>query len=372
MAVAVYGATGHLGRMVVNELGQRRNSVIIIGRDREKLARLRDHHGSAVVADARVADGPISAIDGQTFADCQVVINCAAPLAELGGPVAAAAIDVGAHYLDPAGQQAYIRDFLDGFDVPARTRGVVAVPACGFDYALGDCLVRLVADQQETARTVMVAYALGGRDVRRNSLQGAVGSDSRGEVVYLGGQWQPAPWWRVSRARFPFPSGTRTVTRYGSGEVVMVPRHTRSESVESFITVDALSPSPLLAPFFPYLRPTAAGLLRTPARRWLGALTRRLGRRTPVTVGAGGGTDVVDPASDFEIGAVATYPAARRAAFLSGTHTHRLTAVILANATARLTAPGFPRTGALTPAMAFDPGEFLDGLAAYGIRWRLE
>ena len=347
MTVAVYGATGHLGRLVVDELVQHNNSVIIIGRDRAKLASLRDRHGPAVIADARVVDGGIPGISAQAIADSQLVINCAAPLAEFGGPAATAAIEVGAHYLDPAGQQSYIRDFLDRFDAAARARGVAAVPACGFDYTLGDCLVRLIADEKETARKITVAYALGGQDVRRNSMRGAVGSDNRDETVYQAGQWRPAPWGRVSRARFPFPSGTRTVTRYGSGEVITVPRHTPAMSVESFITVDALSPHPLLTPFFPYLRPAAAGLLRTPARRWLGAMTRQLGRRTRVTADAGAGTDADDPASDFEIGAVAAYPQTRRTAFLSGTHTHRLTAIILASAAGRLLAPGFARAGAM-------------------------
>jgi short subunit dehydrogenase-like uncharacterized protein len=374
MTVAVYGAAGHLGRLVVTELSQRKYPLVLSGRDREKLASLGDYDGLAVIREARVVDGGVSP---HVFDDCQVVINCAAPLAELGGPVAVAAINADAHYLDPAGQQAYIHDFITRFDESARLRGVAAIPACGFDYALGDCLVRLTADSGETARKITVAYALAGQDVRHNSLRGAVGSDNRGEVVYQAGRWRPAHWGRVSRARFAFPSGPRTVTRYGSGEVVTVPRHTPTASVESFITVAALSPHPLLTPFFPYLRPAAAGLLRTPARQWLGALAQRVGHRgPPATDAAAGtdaaGTDAADPASDFEIGVVATYPTARRAAFLSGMHTQRLTAVILANATDRMLAPGFQRTGALTPAMAFEPGEFLDALTAHGIGWRRE
>ena len=39
--------------------------------------------------------------------------------------------------------------------------------------------------------------------------------------------------------------------------------------------------------------------------------------------------------------------------------------------TSGLTADGEPRSGALSPAEAFDPAEFLDSLAGY-LTWRIE
>ena len=56
---------------------------------------------------------------------------------------------------------------------------------------------------------------------------------------------------------------------------------------------------------------------------------------------------------------------------VEGTDTYGTTAVIAVECTRRLV-DGQARSGALAASQAFEPGEFLDRLAAYNIRSRIE
>ena len=57
--------------------------------------------------------------------------------------------------------------------------------------------------------------------------------------------------------------------RYGSGEVITVPRHTSTAAVTSLITASSWSPHPSLTPLMPWIRPVAAAIRRSPLRRAL-------------------------------------------------------------------------------------------------------
>ncbi len=360
--IGVYAATGRLGQVVAREIAGRGAPLVLAGRDQGRLRALAAQLPRALARPAP-ADEPAAlraAAEG-----CDVLVNCAPPLRSLSEAVARAAVDAGADYLDAAGEQGAIRALFERLDGPARERGVAVVPACGFDYALGDCLARVAAGGLEPVDRITVAYALDSTDTRRGSLRGAVESDHAGELVYRARRWRPAPAAGVSRATFDFPgTGRRTVTRYGSGEILTVPRHTDVDTVESFITVEALAPHPLLAPALPYLRPLAAMALRTPLRRPLRAAVRSLQRRHGGPAGA-----AADPGSAFTVAAVARSGGARGCAYARGVHTQRLTAVILAEAAGRLAGGGPRRAGVLSAAAAFDPGGFLDALAAEGVEW---
>lgn len=103
--VAVVGAYGVVGRRVCEALGGL--SVVRLGR-------------------------------GEPMVDAKVVVNAAAPLRESALAVLDAAIARGAHYIDVGGEQAVMREIYEARESSARRAGIVALPGCGLDGAIGD------------------------------------------------------------------------------------------------------------------------------------------------------------------------------------------------------------------------------------------
>jgi short subunit dehydrogenase-like uncharacterized protein len=359
MPVAVYGATGRTGRLVVSELASAEVDCVIGGRDSRRLGELAGRQRTVVDArPARLEDpGSLKALlDG-----CEVVVNCAGSLA--GERLVGAAIETGAHYVDPAGEQPFIRKLFECYGEAATRRGVALVPALGFDCAPGDCIARLAAQGHEPLRELVIAYALSGAGTSRHAVL-APGAEPGAEVIYRDGGWAPAPS-AVQRAsfRFPPPLGRQPMQRYASGEVITVPRHTRTERVTSLITASTWSPHPSLTPLLPFVRPLASRVRRSPLRALLELAASRGGPE---------GSDRDRRTASFTIAAVAHGQGGSVGrGLVEGSDFYALTATTLATGAVRLaTAPAL--AGVVPPAVAFDPAELLDSLADRALRWRLE
>lgn len=86
-SIAVYGATGHTGRFVVQQALLRGMNVVAVGRDAERLDAL---FSSAVVR--RVAELNDARALEQAFMGCGLVVNCVGPFLDTASPVAQAAL----------------------------------------------------------------------------------------------------------------------------------------------------------------------------------------------------------------------------------------------------------------------------------------
>jgi short subunit dehydrogenase-like uncharacterized protein len=358
MPVAVYGATGRTGGLVLSELGKHGVGCVVGGRDARRLAELEQRHPH--VLGSRTADAGDPAALRAMLDGCDVVVNCVSPLARLGVAVVSAAIETGAHYVDPAGEQPFIREVFERHGRAAEKRGVALVPALGFDYAPGDCIARLAAQRHEPLRELVIAYALSGSATSRDAVLAAAPVNG-GEVVYRDGGWAPVPG-GVHRAsfRFPPPLGRQRMQRYGSGEVITVPRHTRTRRVTSLITTSTWSPHPALTPLLPFVRPIAARVRRSPLQPVL-ALAAPAGDRD--------GSEEAGRTARFTIAAVAHgEDGSVGRGIVHGSDFDALTASVLARGAMRLSAG--PRiAGAASPAVAFDPAELLDSLVDAGASW---
>jgi short subunit dehydrogenase-like uncharacterized protein len=369
MAIAVYGATGFVGRGVTRELTRHAADVVLVGRDPDRLAReAGPSSGTArrgrppVARTARVEDAAElkAALQG-----CAVVVNCG-PASICGDAIIQAALAAGAHYLDASGEQDFVRHVFDRYDAEAKRVDLVIVPAMGFDYAIGDCLARIAARPREPLDEVVIAYSVEGSDVAANSVRFAVSTPRGHEVVYRNREWRRVPF-EIDYAAFDFPApiGRRQMARYGSGEVITVPRHTDTDSVRSLITATSLCPHPALLPVFPILRPLVAMALRTPLARVLAAMTRVVPRGAPAM-----GERM---APRFTIAAqVRGKDGSSGSAVARGGDFHRVTACTLAWGALRLAdgdGGGQKTTGVMAPAAAFDPEALLSALRDEGVQW---
>ncbi|WP_433306446.1 saccharopine dehydrogenase NADP-binding domain-containing protein [Actinoplanes sp. CA-030573] len=223
-AVVVYGASGHTGRFVVDELVARGLAPIRAGRS------VRDGTRRASVDDAAALDRALAGADA--------VINCAGPFAVTAGPLIEAAMRAGIPYVDVAAEIEANADTFRVFGPRARS---IVVPAMAFFGGLGDLLVSALTDGG--ADEVEVAYGLDSWHPTAGTLAaGRVSHDRRDgrRVRFAGGALRyhddPLP----TRA-WTFPGwGEREVyAEFSMADVVTIPSHVNVPVVRTSMTTTA-------------------------------------------------------------------------------------------------------------------------------------
>lgn len=322
--LAVLGATGYTGRLVVQEARVLGLPLRLVGRRLDALEALA-HEGDEV----RVADAAREAELLAAFEGAFAVASTAGPFLRVGTRPVGAAIAVGAHYLDTSGEQEFARVVYDGFGDSADERGVVLLTSFGFDYVPGDFAARLAAEALEGGvDEIAVAYSTASQRTSRGT---------RATLGHVLGQRQVA-WERgfvpsrfgATTRRFVFPSGEHWAVEWGGTEPLTVPRHTDVARVRS------------------YLRAPRAAALGGRAGALLSPLAKLAGRVGP------------DPGVEerkrnrFTVVAEARRGGECRRATLTGYDTYGLAAALVAHGAAALRAGEARGTGALAPAEAFD------------------
>ena len=361
--IVLYGATGYTGRLVTDELVRRGLDFALAGRNPEKLARLSEERGEGAPVRTAQVDDPRSL--RAMLEDCDVVINCAGPFSLYGEPVVEAAVETGTHYLDSTGEQTFMKRVFETYGRRAKSRGVAVVPAMGFDYVPGDCIARLTAAPHEPLEELVLAYAVSGFGASQGTMLSALEMLKGGDFVYEDGDWRPAPL-EVSRRSFDFPApiGRQRMIRYPSGEVLTVPRHTRTRKVTSMLGAAGVAPIPALAPALPFTMPAVSLALRTPLRQLIGKAVGRLPE---------GPNEDDRRAARFTIVAVARGADGREGhGVVRGSDAYGLTAITLVYGAERMAGDDYNEAGVLGPAEAYNPESFLNYLTDHGLSWELD
>ncbi len=358
--IAVYGATGYTGRLVVAELDKAGADFIVSGRSAEKLDALgRDFELEQPARTARI-DDPASLCE--LLADCAVVIDCAGPFVKYGEPVLAAAVETGTHYLDTTGEQPYMKMAYERYGPGAARAGVAIVPAMGFDYVPGDMIASLTAEGMGELDELAVSYCwrdfTPSQGTARTTLEMIAGSDL---------EWRNMEWVKASGSvsrgtyEFPEPFGRQRMFRYPSGEQITVPRHLPTRNVRASMNAGAFSSDRLVPIFSAAVRP--AGLaMRTPLKRLMNAVISRLPE---------GQTPEQRERMTWVIACEARRGEVERKGVITGRDVYGLTAAAIVQGAEIAARKGFEGRGGLAPSQAFEPKSFLDGLERFDVRWRI-
>ncbi|MGW0640376.1 saccharopine dehydrogenase NADP-binding domain-containing protein [Nocardia salmonicida] len=235
--VAVYGAYGHTGRRLVDDLSRRGLVPVLCGRDARRLAALAAEHPGADVRPASL-DAPADLDRALTGA--AAVVNCAGPFGDTPPALLDAARRADVHYLDVAGEALVAwRTFTD-FPPPDSA---LLIPAAGFFGALGDLLASVAYGAAPSpADEVSVAIALNGWTPTEGSVRAGKLRAGR-RVVYVDGHLDvrsgtPEP---VGAWQFPPPFGRCEVTgEFPTADVVTIARHLPTQAINAYLHV----PSP--------------------------------------------------------------------------------------------------------------------------------
>lgn len=327
-AVVVYGATGHTGRFVVEELVRGGVATVASGRDGSALETLAAKWGDVGVRPASVDDA--RALDA-ALAGADVVVNCAGPFAVTGGPLVDAAVRAGIPYVDVAAEiEANVATFANYTE--ARTP---VVPAMAFYGGLGDLLVTAALGERTAADEVYVAYGLSSwHPTPGTRAAGQVSHDRRGgrRLRFTNGALQyhddkPA----MQDWVFPEPLGRRRmIAEFTMTDVVTVPSHLEVPEVRTDMTVEAAQD--LLGEDTPPPEPVDT-----------------LGRSDQTFV-----VDTVIRIGNEELRATAT-----------GQDIYAITAPLAVGAVRRILAGETRASGLASAGAMFDAREFLDTLSPY-------
>lgn len=324
--ITVFGAYGHTGRFVVDELCRRGWTPILSGRDADKLQALGAEHPNLELRTASI-DDPASldrALDGAV-----AVINCAGPFLDTATPVIEAALRARIHYLDPAAEQRAVLDTFDRHGAPARDAGVVVLPGMAFYGGLADLLATVAMEEWPDADAIDIAVAL-------DSWHPTAGTRLTGErnhykrLVMSNGQLEvladPPP---TRDWHFPAPFGTQPMVALPLSETITISRHLRVRELHSYMNLAPLKD--LRDPNTP--PPVASDSQRRSSQR-------------------------------FAIEAVVSRGGQVRRASVSGRDIYAITAPLLVEALERIVDGRHATSGVTTAGATFDAHDFLTTLFA--------
>ncbi|MEN3320918.1 MAG: hypothetical protein V7643_4320 [Mycobacterium sp.] len=340
MKIAIYGAYGYQGRLVLAELARLRADLILVGRNADRLTNAATGLSGAETRVANLADhdGLVAAFRG-----ADAVINCAGPFTPQGNAVARAAIAAGCNYTDTSGEQLHVKHIYDTCAAEAERAGVTVTPAMTDSGVPGDLLAHVLADHLGAGplAEVLAGHRITGSPaMSRGSMRSLFGTFDvlkSGGLAYQNGEWRDDVVPRATSMMFlgdvPSP-----VTRFAVSEPISVPRHLQVDYVQGFAE-------------------TAL------AEQFSGTIPGEVIDDMPE-----GPSDNDRRDQRWTIVVEASTPDGRRArASAEGPDTYGTTAVIAAEGTLRMAGP----SGARTPAEVLPPAGFLEALAPYGVTWRI-
>ncbi|KAK4543220.1 hypothetical protein LTR36_005770 [Oleoguttula mirabilis] len=185
-SLLVYGATGYTGRLIAENAVAQEVSVILGGRNEQRLKSL----ASALGTQYRVFGLDDATAMDAALTDVAVVLNCAGPFKHTSLPLMEAAVRTHTHYLDVAAElDSY--QLAEKLDAAAKAAGVLLLPGCGGSVAMLGCLAFHALQRATQPKSIRVALQVAGPISRGSAISAAAGVTS--DLLYRkDGTLQPA------------------------------------------------------------------------------------------------------------------------------------------------------------------------------------
>ncbi|MCI2421858.1 saccharopine dehydrogenase NADP-binding domain-containing protein [Saccharopolyspora sp. K220] len=338
--IAVYGASGFTGRLVVAELARRGIPVVLLGRD---IKRLRKAATAAGIPNAELRVAPLDAPDAlaEALRGNAAVINAAGPFSLWGEPVIRAAIAAGVHYVDTAGEQGYLKQVFDTFSAAAERGGVTVIPGLADDGGPGDLIAHLTAERVAQVDELTIADLRSPSGATRGTARSMLSVSREDRLSYRDGEWVRTR--SASRSSIAVPGLPEAVPtiEFALPGVITIPRHVGVRRATSALRAEVAEAFRSITPELVDAMPEGPAEDVRRGAQWLMAVE------------------------------VVSTDGQRTTGMAKGVDGYRTTAVIAVEGARRLVVDG-AKPGVLAPAQAFDPADFLDFLAPFGVTWSIE
>lgn len=225
--VAVLGATGHTGRLLVRVLREREHDVIACGRNPESLAKLKGIGVETRTLDVRQRERVHDALT-----DVDAVANLAGPFLDTGDAAIEAAITRRIPYVDTTGEQAFMYAARAKHHEAARLAEVPIVNAVGFEYAYADLAAHaLFPEGGDELHILYRPRHAGGSAGTKKSIARVMASTSRG---HENGRLVTQTYASHTH-RFATLDGPRDGISFPGGEILTVPSHTPFATIRTYV-----------------------------------------------------------------------------------------------------------------------------------------
>ncbi len=258
-AVLVYGATGYTARLILEQLQALGVRFIVAGRNEGRLRIVGETFGAPVRAFG-LDDHDATE---QNLAGVRLVLNSAGPFGTTTAPLIRACLAAGVHYLDVSGEVAPL-DLASRLDAAARARGIMILPAVGFDVVPSDCLAVHLAQRLPDADELTLSIEGSNLMSRGSALTFA---EHAGIPVLARREGKLTPMLYRTQIRWTnFGNGARATIATSWGDLVTAYHSTRIPNIEVYF--EATPPRvltiggnqmfgtgmrPLLRPWFKFL-----------------------------------------------------------------------------------------------------------------------
>ncbi|CAL2069541.1 conserved protein of unknown function [Streptomyces murinus] len=293
-----------------------------------------------------------------------VLVTTVGPFERFGHPLARAAADAGAHYIDSTGEVGFVRELRERLHGRARDTGSVMLPAFGYDYVPGILAGTLAAQRAGTAARVLDIGYFATRPLRKGLSQGTRTTMRDGVTLpsaRLLGHRLVAERTAAHVRAFPGAGRRGNAFLVSGTEVLFLP--------EEFPDLGAVTVYngwfPGLSRPLSLLSAVAHGAVRLPGgQRALDALTRPL-------IGPPGGPDAVERARTrthvVAVAAASPGGAPLAEVHLEGPSIYTLTGELMAWAAHRLSTHADATPGVVSPTKAFGVDRLQRGCAEIGL-----
>ncbi|MFI5500794.1 saccharopine dehydrogenase family protein [Nocardia asteroides] len=360
--IVLFGVTGYTGGLVLDALRRRGLTPVLAGRNPAALARIAEAAGGLQY---RVADATEPAEVADLVAPGDILISTVGPFERYGYPVARAAADAGAHYIDSTGEVGFVLGLRTELHERAQRSGAVMLPAFGYDYVPGILAGTLAAQQAgPEVRRLDIGYFASG------PMRGGISHGTR--ATLRDGLTLPVPRWQnrtLVQARpasavtgFDVDGHRRNAVLATGTEAVLLPA--------AFPMLESVSVYNGWFPRLSHLIAASSAAASVAARSALGR--KILEVTTRPMVGAPGGPDAtVRARTRSRVVAVASSATTRLAEVtLDGPNAYSLTGELIAWAAHRLLTEPPRAAGVLGPVEAFGLADFTAGCAELDLRPR--
>ena len=153
--IIIYGSYGYTGRLIAEECKKHKLSILLSGRNEDKLVKQSQETGYPYKTVA-IQDGP--KLHG-LLEQGKLVIHCGGPFIHTAEIMINACLHTKTHYTDITGEYP-VFELLAGYHEKAVEKGILIMPGVGFDVVPSDCLAVHLKEQMPDATHLELALAM--------------------------------------------------------------------------------------------------------------------------------------------------------------------------------------------------------------------
>lgn len=228
----VYGSYGYTGRLIVEELRQKKFKVILSGRSREALQKQSLETGYAFEA----VDINDSAALKNLLSKANLVLHCGGPFRFTAKQMADACLETKTHYTDITGEW-QVFELLAGYDEAAKLAGIQIMPGTGFDVVPSDCLAVHLKKRLPSATHLQLAFAMVPGGMSRGTKKSMTESLGFGGIMRKNNELVPFTLGK-DVLELDFGKFTAKTTRIQWGDISTAWRSTGIPTIEVFAGAD--------------------------------------------------------------------------------------------------------------------------------------